>query len=120
MTFAGVQTGETLVRTLNAHRIMVIPSLWPEPFGVVALEGIACGCVLAGSEGGGLRDAIGPCGITFPNGDAGALADGLRRLLTDEGYAGSLRAEADAHLARFRPEEIARSYLRVFEEALAA
>ena len=120
VTFAGVQTGETLVRTLNAHRIMVIPSLWPEPFGVVALEGIACGCVPVGSEGGGLRDAIGPCGITFPNGDAGALADGLRRLLADEGLAGSLRAEADAHLARFRPEEIARRYLRVFEEALAA
>ena len=52
--FTGVLQGETLVRTLNAHRIMVVPSRTPEPFGVVALEGIACGCVVVGSEGGGL------------------------------------------------------------------
>ncbi len=120
VTFAGVQTGETLARTLNAHRVMVIPSLWPEPFGVVALEGIACGCVAVGSNGGGLADAIGPCGVTFPNGDADALADCLRRVLADAPFAASLRALAEEHLAHFRPAEVARGYLRVFEEALAA
>ncbi len=40
----------------------------------MALEGIACGCVVVGSEGGGLKDAIGPCGDTFRNGDAADLA----------------------------------------------
>ena len=120
VTFAGVQTGEALARTLNAHRVMVIPSLWPEPFGVVALEGIACGCVAVGSDRGGLPDAIGPCGLLFPNGDAGALADCLRRVLTDGAVADGLRASADSHLARFRPAAVARDYLKVFEEALAA
>ena len=120
VTFAGMQTGEPLARTLNAHRIMVIPSLWPEPFGVVALEGIACGCVAVGSNGGGLADAIGPCGLTYPNGDAKALADCLRRVLTDASLVESLRAPADEHLARFRPAAVAREYLKVFEEAMAA
>ena len=120
VAFAGVQTGEALARTLNAHRIMVIPSRWPEPFGVVALEGIACGCVAVGSGNGGLPDAIGPCGLLFPNGDAGALAGCLRRLLADDRLVAGLRAQADAHLARFRPAAVAREYLRVFEEARAA
>ena len=71
--FAGQKTGEELVRLLNQHRIMVIPSLWAEPFGVVALEGIACGCAIIGSEAGGLKEAIGPCGITFENGNERSL-----------------------------------------------
>lgn len=119
VTFAGVQTRETLARTLNAHRIMVIPSLWPEPFGVVALEGIGCGCVPVGSARGGLADAIGPCGLTYPNGDAAALAECLRRLLTDEALCGRLRDQAEPHLAKFRPARIAAQYVQLFEEALA-
>ena len=82
--FLGMQTGEALVSILNEHRVMAVPSQLAEPFGVVALEGIACGCVIVGSEGGGLPDAIGPCGLLFPNGDADALADRcLGRLLLD-------------------------------------
>ena len=49
--------------------IMIVPSIWEEPFGVVALEGIAAGCAVVASQGGGLPEAVGPCGILFPNGD---------------------------------------------------
>ncbi|MFM6370712.1 MAG: glycosyltransferase family 4 protein, partial [Dolichospermum sp.] len=69
VTFAGVKLEHELTKLLNAHQIMVVPSLWNEPFGIVALEGIACGCVVVGSEGGGLKDAIGTCGVTFANGN---------------------------------------------------
>ncbi|HWS99661.1 MAG TPA: glycosyltransferase family 4 protein [Pyrinomonadaceae bacterium] len=116
--FAGVRRGEELAQLLNAHRVMVVPSRWDEPFGIVALEGIACGCAVVGSEGGGLPDAIGPCGVTFPNNDAAALARALDDLLTNDAKLASLRAGADAHLARHRPREVARAYLKVFEQAL--
>ena len=115
--FIGIQTGEALVRILNQHRIMAVPSRLAEPFGVVALEGIACGCVLVGSHGGGLLDAIGPCGVVFPNGDARGMADCLRRLLSDEELCGRLRSQAPAHLARHHPRRIAEAYLGVFKEA---
>jgi glycogen(starch) synthase len=115
VTFAGLQTGETLVRTLNSHRIMVVPSRLAEPFGVVALEGIACGCALVGSERGGLKDAIGPCGLTFPNGDAPAMAACLRRVLEDEALCQSLRSHAERHLLKHSPAQIAAAYLEVFE-----
>ena len=117
VTFAGVQTGEALVRILNEHRVMVVPSRLPEPFGVVALEGIACGCVVVGSERGGLSDAIGSCGLTFPNGDAHALAGCLRRALEDPAVDKMRRDHAPAHLEKHSSRRIAEAYLRVFEEA---
>jgi len=111
--FAGVKRGEELVRELNRHRILVVPSRYQEPFGIVALEGIACGCVVVGSEGGGLREAIGPCGLTFPNGDAEALARCLAQLLRDDESVRALRRPAADHLQRFRRAKVAGEYLRL-------
>jgi glycosyltransferase involved in cell wall biosynthesis len=116
--FAGAKRDEDLAKVLNAHRIMVVPSRWSEPFGIVALEGIACGCIVVGSEGGGLPEAIGECGPTFPNGDSQALADVLAELLNSDEKLSSFRAAAEAHLARHRPAEVARAYLKVFENAV--
>lgn len=116
--FAGQKTGEELARLLNEHQIMIVPSRCREGFGIVALEGIACGCVVVGSESGGLKEAIGPCGVTFPNGDAAALARALKRLLTNERALASYRVRAGAHLARHSRESVARAYLEVFDSAL--
>jgi glycosyltransferase involved in cell wall biosynthesis len=116
VSFLGLRTGEELVRLLNAHRVLVVPSRYEEPFGIVALEGIACGCVVAGSEGGGLKQAIGPCGPTFPNGDVARLAEVLAELLRDAGAAEALaryRREAAAHLARHGSERILDDYVAV-------
>lgn len=108
--FLGTRTGEELVRLLNAHRILVAPSRYREPFGNVALEAIACGCVVVGSEGGGLPEAIGRCGRTFPNGDAAALAGVLGELLRDPAAVAALRRDARAQLAPHRTRVVAAAY----------
>lgn len=113
--FVGQKTGEELVRLLNAHRVLVVPSRLAEPFGVVALEGAACGCIVVGSNLGGLPDSVGPCGLLFPNHDAPALAVTLRRALTDEALRAEVAAAAPAHLARHSPRRIAERYLEIFE-----
>jgi glycogen(starch) synthase len=118
--FAGVRRGEELVRLLNAHRLMVIPSRWQEPFGIVALEGMACGCVPIGSAGGGLRDAIGECGETFANGDATQLADRIAGLLRDPRRQEALRQRAKEHLGRHTRARVAAEYLRVFRDVVGA
>jgi len=115
--FAGLIRGERLVEELNRCRIMVIPSVWEEPFGVVALEGIACGCVVVAAQAGGLPEAIGPCGVTFPKGDVAALVDRLGELLDDEGRIAALRVGALAHLERHRPSMVTETYLRALERA---
>lgn len=116
--FAGAQSPEQIARTLQRHQILVVPSRWEEPFGIVALEGIACGCVVVGSSGGGLPEAIGPCGLSFPNGDAPALAEKLAWLLEEPSRLEPFRRSAARHLEPHRPAVVARRYLEVFRAAV--
>jgi glycogen(starch) synthase len=94
------------VNLLNDCIIVVVPSLWPEPFGIVAREGIACGCVVVGSALGRLPDAIGPCGVAFLNGNHVALAGRLTELLRSPQQIAALRARAAAHLARHTADAV--------------
>lgn len=115
--FAGVLKGEPLVNCLNKHRFMLVPSTWEEPFGNVALEGMACGCLPIVSDGGGLPDAIGNAGITFKRGNATALADCITAVLTDPAIENKLRTAAGPHLAAHELGNIAAEYLQVIDKA---
>jgi glycogen synthase len=117
--FLGALSGTERGMEVARHRIMVVPSRWPEPFGVVALEGIASGCALVGSANGGLSDAIGPCGLLFPNGDAKALRDALARLLSNEELRKQLTDAGPQHLVNFQPATIAARYIEEFERILS-
>lgn len=117
VTFTGKKTGGELVQLLNRHQIMVVPSRWQEPFGLVALEGAACGCVVIGSECGGLPDAIGPCGITYKHQDTAALADSIEQLLTPGADLEKYRSAAPAYLADHTAKAVAARYLQVLQAA---
>jgi len=118
VTFAGAPSSEKVAEFLREHKIMVVPSIWEESFGVVALEGAACGCVVLGSDGGGLPEAIGPCGITFRRGDVSDLAAKLAHLLRHPEEWDRYRAAAPAYLELHQPARVARRYLEVFEHAV--
>jgi len=118
VTFLGPKRDLELASLLTQHKIIIVPSRYDEPFGVVALEGIACGCVAVGSVGGGLPEAIGPCGWTFPNGDVDALARALEDQLRAPEVRRRLTASAPAHLARFQPAVVAEAYLALFRSQL--
>jgi glycogen(starch) synthase len=116
--FLGTRTDEELAEILNRHRIVVVPSRYNEPFGIVALEGIACGCAVVGSKGGGLKDAIGPCGETFENGDAADLARVLGRRLRNPEMDEECLRHAESHLARHKADRVAALYLKEIERTV--
>jgi glycosyltransferase involved in cell wall biosynthesis len=118
VTFVGSKPPAEVAQILNEHEILVVPSQYNEPFGIVALEGAACGCVVVGTSGGGLPEAIGPCGETFPNGDATALANVLERLLKHPKRRQKYLDAAPAHLEKHRPELIAARYIEFFRQVL--
>jgi glycogen synthase len=116
VTLSGAKHGSELARFIARHRVMAVPSRWPEPFGIVALEGIACGCAVVGTSLGGLPEAIGPCGLTVPNADPAAMAHALKTLLEEEGMRENYRSCAPRHLARHSRANVARSYLNMLEK----
>ena len=117
--FVGQQSPAEVAALLNRCKYLVIPSLWAEPFGIVALEGIACGCIPIGSHQGGLVDAIGPCGPLFNAGDASALAKEILRLETEPACVQAYQAQGPAHLEAHAPRVVAAHYIHVFERACA-
>jgi glycogen(starch) synthase len=112
-----IQEGRS--REVALHKIMVVPSRWAEPFGIVALEGIAAGCALVASSRGGLAEAVGPCGLLFPNGDVKAMALAIRDLLTNPRLREQLCQKSANHLEQFQPDVVAKRYLTVCQIALS-
>lgn len=78
--FLGIKRGEELVNLLQQSKIVVVPSLWEEPFGIVVLEAIACGCKVIASNIGGLPEAVGNCGQLFEPGNFIELADKIKMI----------------------------------------
>jgi glycosyltransferase involved in cell wall biosynthesis len=118
VTFTGIIPADEVANVLNRHKILLVPSLWKEPFGNVAVEGVACGCVVIGSSGGGLPEAIGSCGVTFPNGDAAMLAKQIEQLLANPARLEELQSHGADHVAKHNPSAVAQAYIEAFEMAL--
>ncbi|CAM3822432.1 glycosyltransferase family 4 protein [Mucilaginibacter galii] len=119
VTFTGALSGEELVKCLNKHHYLLVPSTWEEPFGNVALEGMACGCLPIVSDGGGLPDAVGNAGLVVDRGSAQALANGIISLLTNPQQEQILRNAMPAHLINHHPDTVSKKYLDVIEKAYA-
>ena len=118
VSFVGSMEGEELVRCLNRHKFIIVPSVWEEPFGNVALEGMASGCVPIVSNGGGLPTAIGNAGLIFPSGDVDALVGTIEKVTADISFQLQLRANAKEHLELHKPKVIAEKYLDVMKKAI--
>lgn len=117
VTFTGALSGEDLVTRLNQHRFLLVPSTWEEPFGNVALEGMACGCLPIVSDGGGLPDAVGKAGLVVARGNARSLAAGIQNILNHPELEQQLREAASAHLEMHHPQNVSAQYLKVIEHA---
>ena len=71
--FAGALDAAGVAQALQRIKVLVIPSLCEETFGVVMLEGLAAGCHVVASEIGGLPEAgaefaTKPCGTERQSG----------------------------------------------------
>lgn len=105
----GWQGREELVPLYRAAAALVMPSHY-EPFGMVALEAMACGCPLVASRTGGLAEFVedGVDGFLCSAGDHLAFARRLADLLGDPARARAMGEAARRRAVRYDWDSIAR------------
>jgi glycogen(starch) synthase len=91
-----------------------VPSIWKEPFGNVAVEGVSSGAVVIASNRGGLPEAAGNCSILFDFENGKSFEQSLIRAkkqrencMNDIAFRQQYFNSANEHLNQFTPEKIA-------------
>jgi glycosyltransferase involved in cell wall biosynthesis len=119
---AGWLAGEELARELARATVVAVPSVWPEPFGLVGIEALAAGRAVVASATGGITDWLedGETGLAVRPGDARALARALERLIADPPLRRALGERGRVLVAaRFTPERHVEDLLAAYTRAAA-
>jgi glycogen(starch) synthase len=74
---------ERLPSIYQEHDVMIVPSIWDEPFGITILEAMSSGLAVVGTATGGSAEILqhGFNGLVFPKKDAQTCAAQILRLL---------------------------------------
>ncbi|MCD4687480.1 MAG: glycosyltransferase family 4 protein [Anaerolineae bacterium] len=92
-----------------------------EGFGLVFLEASASGLAVVGTHGSGVAEAVidGETGLLVPQHDAGALADAIIRLLTDDDLRAQMGAAGRAYAQTQDWSHITGQLAQVYQQVLA-
>ena len=114
--FAGWARGDELIRSYQRAQFVVMPS-WYEPFGIVALEAMACGRPVIASATGGLMEIIedGRNGFVVPPGDHLRLAARMLELIEHYDRRAAFGAAARARAVQYDWSSIAERTLCVLD-----
>jgi glycogen synthase len=121
-TFLGWVGDDMLHALYRVSELVIVPSIY-EPFGLVALEAMASGCLCLVADTGGLREVVpgdGSVGLRFPSKDTRALEEVLEQALVDADTRAQVVADAREHVLKFDWTEVARRTREVYADAPAA
>jgi D-inositol-3-phosphate glycosyltransferase len=118
VTFLGRVDNHDIPAVLRSADV-VLCTPWYEPFGMVALEAMACGAPVVASAVGGLVDTVvdGRTGVLVPPRDPSAIAHAVRAMLADPRYRLRLGAEGVRRARRrYSWDRIAAGMLDVYAQ----
>lgn len=113
---------EELYALLRQCQIVVLPTVWPEPFGRVPLEAALARRPVVSFAVGGLRETIvnGETGIIVPPNDMGAMIAAIRKLSTSPAMRVRMGEAAQRHVAANYSVESTRTRLgELWQELLS-
>jgi glycosyltransferase involved in cell wall biosynthesis len=115
--FPGYVPFETLSLWYNAAYIFAYISRY-EGFGLPVLEALASGTPTLTAETTSLPEAAGDGALLVPPDNVAAVADGLQRLLRDEGVRQELRQRGLRHAAHFKWEHTVEQTLALYRRVI--
>jgi glycosyltransferase involved in cell wall biosynthesis len=121
VTITGYLSHEQIPALMRSHHILLVPSIWPEPFGRVVLEGMAAGMVVIGTGQGGMREILkhNQTGLIFPPENAEALSQQIRNLLSDAQLGNKLvKAAQEMVCSSFTEDRMVDAYEAYFRRVL--
>jgi glycosyltransferase involved in cell wall biosynthesis len=116
----GELSGHSLVEEVQQYSCLLVPSIWEEPFGIVALEGFACCDTVIATRKGGLPEVLDGFGILVEPDikDLSAaminVLDAKRKEIFLPGQPSD--EERANYLARHTPFVVARQYIDVINK----
>jgi glycosyltransferase involved in cell wall biosynthesis len=119
-TYLGAVHEDRLPGLLNLADVFVMPTRVREMFGMAALEAQACGTPVIASDHGGLREVVpDDAGRRFPPGDAGALAELLGQILSDDALRDILGRGAAENAQRYGWDRVAAEFEAIYSTHIA-
>jgi glycosyltransferase involved in cell wall biosynthesis len=88
--------GDSLLHAIDSVHAVVVPSLWPEPYGLLGAEAQARGRPAIAYAVGGIPEWVGDAGICAPRGDEAALARAISTVIDPARWAGYSAAALSA------------------------
>lgn len=116
--FTGFVSDKEVVNLMTSADVLVVPSIY-EPFGIVALEGMATGIPVVASHVGGLAEVIehDRTGVFVYPRSPDSIAWGIGKVLSDPSYAKWLTGNAKDKLEKdYSWEAVARKTVEVYRE----
>lgn len=95
---------DRLREEIDRARIVAVPSLWPEPFGLTGIEGHARGRPAVAFDVGGVTEWMDGGGIAVKRDDVQALAHAIEHITDSEAVWRQYSAAARAGAERYRVE----------------
>ncbi len=120
ITFTGWIPDQELVALLNSADVLVVPSIY-EPFGIVALEGMAAGIPVVASDIGGLAEVVEHerTGILAYSKNPESIAWAVDRVLSDPSHSKWLVQNAQEMVQKtYSWEAIAKRTVEVYKEVV--
>lgn len=116
----GHVSGNDVLKWYVASDVVVVPSIWAEPYGRVVIEAQALGKPVVATNVGGTKEQIrdGVDGLLVPANDSDALASAITRILDDKKLAEKLGAEAKKLTQNRTLEITARRFLNWYQSVL--
>jgi len=116
--YTGYIPEDELGKFYNLARLFIYPSFY-EGFGLPPLEAMACGCPVVVSNAASLPEVCGDAAYYVNPQDVRSIAEGMERVLADEGLRKSLVSKGLERIKQFSWEKSAAEHLRVFEEVFS-